>query len=212
MKWDELIEMVGFEPVFSSALLMAGCSSRPQIQLQLTRWVNAGKLCQLRRGLYVISKPYRKVSPHPFLIANRIRKASYVSLQSALAHYGLIPEYTPVVTSITTGRPGRLDTTEGAFSYQHIKKPFFNGYSCIEFSDRQSAFIATPEKSLLDLLYLTPQSDRWEYLRELRLQNIDRMNLDDLMSLADGSSSPKLMRAAKRIVSMIGQEEEYVEL
>jgi len=49
---------------------------------------------------------YYKVKPHPFVVANRMVRGSYVSCQSALAHYGLIPEHVPVVTSITTARPG----------------------------------------------------------------------------------------------------------
>ena len=212
MKWDDLIEVVGSEPVFSSALLMAEDSSRQNIQLQLTRWVRAGKLYQLTRGLYVLSERHRKVFPHPFLIANRIRKASYVSLQSALAYYGLIPEYTPVATSVTTGRPGTFSNQEGTFTYRHIKKPLFHGYSCLELADRQTAFIASPEKSLLDLIYLTPHSDSWEYLRELRLQNMDRLNMASLASLADQSGSEKLMRAAQRIIKLASEEEEYIEL
>lgn len=47
--------------------------------------------------------PFARNRPHPFLIANRMVRGSYISLQSALAHYGLIPEGTPVVTLIESG-------------------------------------------------------------------------------------------------------------
>lgn len=213
MKWDELVQIVGSEPVFSSALLMAENNTRSDIQLQLTRWVRAGKLCQMRRGVYLLAEPHSKVSAHPFLVANKIKGASYVSLQSALAYYGLIPEYTPVTTSITTGRPGKYNTPAGVFSYHHIKKSLFGDYACVKVSDHQHAFIATPEKSLLDLIYLTPHGDSLEYLIELRLQNTERLDVNTLLALAKKSKSQKLIRAARKIIKLIKEEAEgYVDL
>ena len=96
MKWNELLFLIGEEPVFSSGMLLAGRPSARQVRLQLSRWVKAGRLIQLRRGLYVLAKPWRKVEPHPFLLANSLRRGTYVSLQSALAWHGTIPEYVPM--------------------------------------------------------------------------------------------------------------------
>lgn len=211
MKWQDLLTLVGSEPVFSSTFLMVGNRSRVDIQLQLSRWVKVGKLYQLKRGIYVLAEPYRKVSPNPFLLANRIKNASYVSLQSALAWYGLIPEYVPVITSVTTTRNNTFHTHEGIFLYRHIKVALFNGYESIELQDRQAAFLALPEKALLDLIYLTPHSESWEYLRELRLQNMDRIDMTLLMELSKKSGSPRLELAASRIVQLV-HEEEYSEI
>lgn len=207
MKWQDLLTLVGSEPVFSSTFLMAGDRSRVDIQLQLSRWVKAGKLYQLKRGLYVLAEPYRKVSPHPFLLANRIKNASYVSLQSALAWYDLIPEYVPVITSVSTTRTNSFHTHEGVFLYRHIKIPLFNGYESVELQDRQAVFLALPEKALLDLIYLMPHSESWEYLKELRLQNMDRIDTALLMDLSKKSGSPRLVLAASRIVQLVHEEE-----
>jgi len=213
MKLDYLVKIMGSEPVFSSAMLTAEGCTPAAIQMQLSRWVKAGKLIQLRRGLYTLSSIHRKIPAHPFVIANNIKKASYVSLQSALAYYGLIPEYTPVTTSVTTSRPGKYDTPLGSFSYTVIKKSLFNGYSHIQLSDKQSAFIASPEKSLLDLVYLTPRSDSWEFLKELRLQNTERLNIATLSDLARQSGSPKIKRATDKVIHLIEEESEaYIEL
>src|SRR3972149_543274 len=108
MGWRDFLRIVGEEPVFTSALLLAGDVSPATIHLQLSRWAKAGKVIPLRRGVYVPAEPYRKVSANPFSPANRIKGGSYVSLQSALAYYGIIPEYVPVNTSVTTGRPGNV--------------------------------------------------------------------------------------------------------
>ena len=208
MKWEGLLSIVSTEPVFSSGLLMSGNVSPETIQKQLTRWVKAGKLIQLRRGLYALAEPHRKVSPHPFLMANRLKWASYVSLQSALAYHGTIPEYVPVVTSVTTGRPGMMNTTLGNFLFKHIKKPLFSGYLELEVEKGQKAFVATPEKSLLDLVYLTPQADRWEYLEELRLQNLNVLSKKTLIRTAANSGSAKLQRATKLILRLIESQQQ----
>ncbi len=211
MKFSELLSIAGGESVFSSSLLLAGESGADSLRCQLSRWVRTGKIIQLRRSLYMLAKPYRKRDPHPFLIANRMKAASYVSLQSALAHYGLIPEYVPVVTSVTTGRPESITMSVGTFSFKHIKKSLFSGYTSLSLSDDESIFIAVPEKALLDLIYLTPGGDHVEYLRGLRLQNLDQLNLEQLCSYAESTGSAKLGRAVECVVSM-AEKEEYIEL
>lgn len=199
MKWERLLRIVEKEPVFSSALLKAGSSDPVNLGIQLSRWTQAGKLIQIRRGLYTLSRQYRKTDPHPFYIANRIKKASYVSLQSALEHYGLIPEYVPSVISVTTGRPQSFDTPLGHYIFRHIKRDLFSDYSLEEAGREQTAFIAKPEKALIDLLYLTPGSDDAAYIKELRLQNLDNLDFKELQKIARQSGSPKLIRSAKLI-------------
>ena len=63
----------------------------------------------------MLGKPIGRVSAHPFVVANALKKASYVSLQSALSHYGMIPEYVPVTTSVTTRRPEEVEILQALF-------------------------------------------------------------------------------------------------
>lgn len=208
MKWNELLQIVGREPVFHSSILIASGVDPADLGRQLSRWVKSGNLIQLRRSLYVLSEQYQKTRPHPFLVANRLKRASYVSLQSALEYYGLIPEYVPSVTSVTTGRPEELITPLGSFIFKHIKTALFSNYQTIDLGEDQSAFIATPEKALLDLLYLTPGSDNPDYLRELRLQNSETLNTSLLIELADRFGNRKLLRAARKIEPLMSELEE----
>lgn len=203
MNIAELADLVQNEPVFSSSLLRVGGNPQEQIRVQLARWVRSGRVTQLRRGVYVLAKPYRKIEPHPFVMANFLSKASYVSCQSALGFYGLIPEHVPVVTSATTGRPEQIKTPMGSFLFRHLKKDLFAGYKRIPVGDRQEATIGTPEKALVDLLYLTPECDSEEYVRELRLQNMENIVRDALTMWADRTGSLKVARAARRILSSI---------
>jgi predicted transcriptional regulator of viral defense system len=199
MEFKRLVEIVGDEPVFETGLLLAGEADPADVRRQLSRWTKAGQLHQLRRGLYALAPPFRKVKSHPFVIANRLVRGSYVSCQSALAHYGLIPEYVPAVTSVTGGRPGRWDTPLGVHEFRHIRTDRLRGYRLAELGGGQRAFVATPEKALLDLVHLQPGGDSPEYLQELRLHALDGLNLDELERQADLSDSPKLRRAAMRV-------------
>ncbi len=101
---------------------------------QLSRWRNAEKICQLRRGLYCLASPFQKVNPHPFLVTNRLVQASYVSLQSALSYYGMIPEHVPVTTSVTTNRPGSWETALGIFDFRHVQVDFFRYSEDLDFA------------------------------------------------------------------------------
>ncbi|HEX3554018.1 MAG TPA: hypothetical protein VIA62_12400 [Thermoanaerobaculia bacterium] len=209
MRFEDLlgsIGSIGSEPVFETGLLLAGDVDPVDVRRQLSRWTRAGRLYQLRRGLYALAPPFQKVLPHPFLVANRLVPGSYVSLQSALAHFALIPEYVPVTTSITTGRPGRWDTPLGLYDFRHLQVDLFTGFLKTGLAGGQEAFLATAEKALLDLVYLEPDADSPEYLAELRLQNLEILDKTELRRLAAASGKPKLLRAAERIVELAETE------
>ena len=192
--------------MFETALLLAGGVDPHQVRRQFSRWTKAGRLHQLRRGLYALAPPFQKVKPHPFVIANRMARGSYVSCQSALAQAGLIPEYTPVTVSVTTARPGRWETPHGIFEFHHIQTRLLFGYRLTDLGGGQKAFVATPEKALLDLIYLQPGGDSPAYLTELRLQNLERLDLPELSRLADRAGIPKLKRAAHFVMELAQAE------
>jgi predicted transcriptional regulator of viral defense system len=202
MKFTRLLEIVGDEPVFETGLLLAGALDPSAVRRQLSRWTKSGQLYQLRRGLYSLAPPFQKVKPHPELVANRLVPGSYVSLQSALAHYGLIPEGVPVTTSVTAVRPGRWQTPLGVYTYRHVAPKLLSAYQLIDLGGGQQAFMATPEKALLDLVYLQPGGAAPKYLQELRLQNLEHLDLENLQSLAERTGSPKMRRAAAFLMKM----------
>ena len=210
MKFEKLLALVGDQPLFETGLLLSGDVDPADVRRQLSRWVQSGRIRQLRRGLYTLAPPYQNVVPHPFLIANSLVPGSYVSAQSALAFYGFIPEYTPRTLSVTTLRPSRWD---GGFHFHHLAPHLFFGYQLVELSDGQQAFVAAPEKALLDLAHLTPNSNSPKYLGELRLQNLDRLDLSRLHEFAERSEKPKWRRVAAQIEKLALQEkDEYKEL
>ena len=207
MKFNELLRLVREEAIFSSGFLQAGNANKADISRQLSRWTSEGKLIQLRRGLYMLAGDHLRHAPHRFSIANRIQKGSYVSLQSALAFHSLIPEHVPVVTSVTTTRPRLLKTEAGTYQFRHLHPQLFFGYQAGDLGDGSSAFLAFPEKALLDLIHLTPRSDDPSFLRGLRLQNLESLDMKRLHEFARRSRRKKWLRAADLIQALAAEEE-----
>lgn len=198
MKFSELLETVEDEPVFETGFLRAGRPREPGLPAQLSRWCAAGKLLRLRRGLFALAPPYRKVIPHPFLVANRLVPGSYVSGLSALAFAGAIPEFVPEVTSCGPGRPHVRTTPLGRYSFRYIKTGFTSGYRLVDLAGDQRAFVASPEKALLDLVHLQPGGDDPGWIDALRL-NVEALSAETVEAIAGETASPKLARAAEQV-------------
>jgi len=120
----------------------------------------------------------------------------------------MISEHVPVVTSIATGRPEALQTGFGAFGYRHIRKPFFAGFRSVNVAPGQSAFLATPEKALLDLIFLSPRGDDAAFIEELRLQGTAALSSTALKAAARPFDSPSMERAVAEICARRADEKE----
>lgn len=118
--------------------------------------VRSGLLISLRRGLYIPGPELDLPLPHSFLIANHLRGPSYVSLETALAHWGMIPERVYEINSITLKTSHVYDTAVGRFAYRHLNAPYYSfGLQRIELRDSQFALIASPEKAICDKIITT---------------------------------------------------------
>ena len=208
MKFEEMLTCVPPYGVFRTGQLLSGKAKTTSVGRQLDRWCKSGRILQLRRGVYAVEATYVKRPPHPFLVANILKRASYVSLQYALSYYGMIPEYVPTTTSVTTERPERFDTPLGRFEFRHTVKHLFTGFYETEIGPELTALIASPQKALIDLLYLTPHSDNVALLRELRITpHTSFFNTNVLLNAATESASKKVIRAVEHLLGIWEKEE-----
>lgn len=135
-------------------------------RVYISRNLKTGLFEKLRSGLYIL----KDSNPSSYQIANRLYQPSYISLDKALAHYGIIPETIFAITSITT-KPTREFTTErGLYIYQTIKLQAFTGYRLVDL-DEENVLIAEPEKALVDYLY---------FVNLGKIELSDRINLTTL--------------------------------
>ena len=112
--------------------------------------VKEGKLIRLKRGWFCVDPKYSKKSINHGVVANVLYEGpSYVSIESALSYYGLIPERTMGMTSVVTGRSKTFRTPIGWFSYKSIPEDLFP----IGVRSVDGYLMASPEKALCDYLY-----------------------------------------------------------
>lgn len=121
---------------------------------QLTK---EGILQPVKKGLYVAGPTLNaERKPEPFLLANHILGPSYVSVETALAHHGLIPERVYEITSMTTKAPRKFQTPLGVFTYTRLPLPYYAfGILSEKLAHDQYAMVASAEKALCDKVTTT---------------------------------------------------------
>ena len=208
MKFDNFIRLIADQPFFdlASVVQLSG-EERAGVRTQLSRWIKAGRLVALRRGMYSLSDRYRKVPINPAELANHLYRPSYLSGLWALGFYGLIPEKLETFTSVTTRVPRRFDNALGLFEYRHVKRNAFFGYRAASIGGSE-VFLADPAKALLDLWHL--ERGEWDEPRmaEMRFQNHETVDTKLLERHAAAYVSPRLQRAARvwRALARLEQE------
>jgi len=169
--------------------------------LQLGRWQEKGYLVQLKRGIYLFADRQNQISG--FTIAQLLYQPSYISLQTALFEYGIIPDVTGVITSVTTKATRSYARPFGAFDYRSIKADLFWGYSEVS-TGEDRYLLADPQKAILDFLYYNAAQIRSkEDILGLRLDPIsirDLMATDKFVQYQKAYANPKI----DQLVELLG--------
>lgn len=130
-------------------------------------------LKRVEKGKYIFS--FREHSDYE--LANFLLNPSYISLESALSFYGILPQFPYTITSITPLKTKKMIYTNKEFEFVHIEKKYFLG-----FIKKDNFLIATPEKALLDELYLVAKKLRNIHFEDLDLKQIDKKKLRGLVN------------------------------
>ena len=178
--------------------------------IQLSRWVTKKLLIKLRRNLYILPK---NININPFILANKVFEPSYISLESALFYYNLIPDVVMAVTSVTAKKTRRFEFNNKLFIYQKIKKDVFLG--CQEIKDVNWSFlIALPEKAILDYFYLhqgeLDNKDAWEELRINHEMYVKQIKKNKLLKLCKFFNNSKLTTLIKEFDTYIRKEYAFI--
>jgi len=197
---------------FKERMYPMGCFNINQVLLwendfdrnNLTRWCHRGLLVKLRNQYYAFPE-YRQMPDFSRYVANRIYSPSYISLHSALAFYGMIPEEVVQLTSVTTLKTARFENDFGTFHYQNVKTPFYFGFEIKTIQSGRGLLFATPEKALLDLLYLNPYYKTEQDMEELRLDEDymqNELNLERLNGYLSKIGSKTMEQKVKRLMKV----------
>ena len=123
MKFGETIRGFEGQPL-TRQILMDLLKDYKRPYDKISEMVKQGELIQVKRGIFVPGPKLHMGQPEPFLLANHLAGPSYVSLETALSHWGLIPEQVFETASATTGRSKSYRTQVGRFSYVHLPLPY----------------------------------------------------------------------------------------
>jgi hypothetical protein len=167
---------------------------------KINEMVKKGLLILVKRGVYIPGPQLKIPGPESFLLANHIWGPSYVSSDTALSHWGLIPERVYEICSVTTNLSKTYKTKAGRFRYLHMPLPYYSfGIQQVELTKKQWVLMATPEKALCDKIITTPGMilRSVKQVRELLLEDL-RMERQPLRNLAAGEISKWVKDAPKR--------------
>ncbi len=157
MSFRKLIKEYAEAPI-SRHLILQLLSDYKSPNDKISELIKAKELISIRRGLYITGPQIDLPTPEPFLIANHLRGPSYVTLESALSYWNMIPERTFEISSATIKTAKLFKTPVGRFSYQQLNIPYYSyGIKNIDYSPKQTVLIASPEKALCDKIVLTPK-------------------------------------------------------
>ncbi len=176
-----ILTTLGNIPVTSSVI----ASLFPEVKTKsakVAQLEKAGEIIRLRRNLFVVNPEETNQPLSSGLIANHLLAPSYVSMQTALRYYGLIPEAVYTIQSMTFKAAKEFNTPVGNFCYYHISREAYP-IGITQIKERNGVYImATPEKALCDLIANLPginlryRKEALEFLEENLRFDMDRFN------------------------------------
>jgi predicted transcriptional regulator of viral defense system len=145
---------------------------------------------KLRNGLYSLEGE----RPNLYFAANKIYRPSYVSLETALSYYGIIPETVYSITSVTSKPTRNFNALGVDFSYARIKQKAFEGYTARK-EGGNTVLFAEPEKALADYLYFVSLGKKTLNDR-LYLKNMDMKKVRRYIELYDRPGVARTLASA----------------
>lgn len=172
-------------------------------RFNLKNWERKGYIARLKKGFYAFTECKSRPEFIRYL-AGQIYMPSYISLHSALDFYGMIPEAVVQITSVSPLKTNQFNNYFGHYSYHSIKPTLMFGYVPKMTPERRAIMFATPEKALLDLLYLYPFYKTEQDMIDLRLDEdfmSEDFDLSKFMEYITKVNSPALTRRAKTLIT-----------
>ena len=197
--------------VFDYQVLLDALAGYRKPRDRIIRLLASGAIVRVKKGLYCFGEAFRKEPLSREHLANLIYGPSYVSLEYALSHHGMIPERVETVTSVTTRRSRDFNTPFGTFSYRMLKAPRYPVGAILETAGKTPFLIASPEKALADMVWTDKRFsglrvfDYDAYLsNDLRidreaLSRFDRSRLQVIAAAYDSAKINNLVRYLKRL-------------
>lgn len=181
-------------PEVTTTMLLGVFSDYKNPQKKIYDLSQKGLICPIKQGVYLVTndlglRPYSKE-----ILAQLIYGPSYISLETALSNYGYIPERVTTTTSVCLGRGKSFSTPVGEFEFHHIKEELYSlGVQLKEVFKGSFCQYATPEKALLDFLYLKETKGEFKNSKDYFNYILDSYRLD--LDTIEGDISLKKLQS-----------------
>ena len=179
-------------PIFSIADIRATHGSFDR--RRLSEWQKKGYIKKIVKGYYLFSDVDMNEETLS-AIANKIYKPSYISFETAMSHFRLIPESVYIITSASTKRTYIFETPVARFSYRTIKPALFFGYYLLP-GGVKMAFM---EKAILDYFYINPALQTEDDFASLRIKREEMLSRVNKQRLTDYMRRFRQKRLSQRM-------------
>lgn len=182
--------------------------SKSTINTLIYRWMKAGQVIPLKRGIYMTRRFYELHRADPDfapMVSAILIPQSYVSLEYILQRKGILTEITYPITAITLKQPRVFENSLGIYTYRHIKEELYQGFTFSEYSGIPIA-MASVAKALFDFLYFRPNllinlTRNYFLAEDLRL-NLDEFtdkDKEEFAGFVEMSKSTKMERVLNNL-------------
>jgi len=175
----DVLTFLGRKPFFSVADLAVGLKIKPtSANVLAARYARSGVFLRLKRDCYVLAHDWPKytIDQH-FTVANFLQVPSYVSFMTALSYYEVTTQVQKgFFESTAQKRTARFEAGGIVFAYYRLSKRYYSG-----FLRRDGVFISTPEKALVDVLYLYSLGWYKVDFDSLDLAKLDRRRIREII-------------------------------
>lgn len=159
--------------------------TKESAKVSANRYVKNNFLIRLKNNLYISSDKFNSLTEiELFKIANLIQVPSYISFTTALSYYNITSQQLQgIIESAALKRTKEVNTKSVSFNYLILKKGFYNN-----FVYTNEFFIATPEKALADIIYLSSMSRYQSDFEAIDFKKIDKKTVTKLLIITNTKS------------------------
>jgi len=172
---------------------------------RIAEWQKKGYIKRIANGIFIFAgEPLDEM--HLYYLANRIYEPSYISLESAFAFYGFIPEAVYRITSVCSKKTSQFQQDNIVFTYRSINPRLNFGYTLIKWKN-VAIKIAEPEKAVIDYFYLNTELKSSEQIEDMRFntiaikEQIDWEKIDKYLEIYDNKTLIKRILLLKEWIN-----------
>jgi predicted transcriptional regulator of viral defense system len=167
-------------------------------KMNLVFWQKKKYIYKIRNGWYRFNKKPENET-ELYYIANKIYAPSYISFETAMNYYGIIPEAVFTIKSASTLKTQSFKNDLGFFKYSNLKEECFFGYKLIS-TENFTFKIANIEKTILDFLYFSHSIETFHDIESLRLNRYllkEKLDYNKLLQYAELYKTKQLLKKIK---------------